>query len=242
MRITIEGGVKTLVLKTGQPGNEIGGFVTSIEGWYGPPAPRESPIESNGHDGDAWPSALTEGPRYLTFECYERCVSSIEAGRILDLVAGLSCERLRVTVEDALGARSIEGFVSDDPTPRLYEDGCVVAYTLVLTCPYPNKKGDDVSYPVTGGQAIVRNGGNVASWPRVEVEGRVTALELSHDGHRVTWTGNADGLSIDMFDMSCSSGSIGEDDAFSIAPGTSPVGVSITGSGTPYLVLADAWR
>lgn len=228
-------------LKTAQPGGTIGGFLENLEGWYGVPAPKESTESVGMVYGDAWPNSLSPGARIVTIEGYRRFRSSIEAAQFKDKINDLAYIQLEIAVTDELGKRICDGFLSDDPTPKTYENGCVVRFALVVTCPYPFKRGEYLSFPVTGGSATVRNSGNSYSFPKLVVSGRVTSVTMTYRWHTVSWRGNQDGLVLDLNeDISTYEGII-EDDVFSVPPGVSDISVSVSG-GTAIVQLAPSWR
>lgn len=236
-------GSEPLILNDTANNQTIGWYLVDsvVEGWYGTPALRETPFERYGMDGDAPPSRKTQGARHVSIYGALEAQSTIESTSAIDSINAIFGKDLRITGEDANGARHIKGYLADDPMPTFLPGEKLVKFSLVFTCPYPIKSGDDVAYPVSNGRALVRNGGNAQAWPKLKVEGTVTSASVSYMGHSVTWRGNADSLCIDLFDLSCTSGEIVTDDAFSVPPGDSSIYVSVSG-GDAQVVLADAWR
>lgn len=92
------------------------------------------------------------------------------------------------------------------------------------------------------------NGGNAPTWPRIRVTGPVKTLKVrlsdtDADG-LVVWQGDGkDGLDLDFRDMVPSRGTVTDDHAFPIPPGTHRLTVE-TGSAEAkaVVVLRPAWR
>lgn len=245
--IVPEGG-DIIVLKADAEPTRIGWYIAEegIHGWFGTPEPREDTLERFAADGDAWPPILsstgitTQGPRTFSIDVIARFDSTIECARGRDRVNALAGRRLTVTGYEALGPRSIECFLSDDPDPAVMPDEQNMMFTLTFTAPYPHKRGQERTYDASGSSVQVLNDGNARAYPRLVLSG-CTAASASFGGHRVAWSGNsASWLDLDLSqDLSEVSG-ITSDDAFSVGPGWSTISVSHTG-GELSVVLADAW-
>lgn len=234
-----------VILTDGSNNQGIGWYLVDsmVEGWFGTPAPRESTKSSVGHDGDGFPSTLTQGPRVVTLYGAADCVSHIEAAAAKDRVNALFGQRLEIKGEDADGDKRCYGYMSDDPQPKYLPTMKIVKFSIVVTCPYPVKLGEEVPFAPNGGVCLVRNPGNAPSYPRIEVEGPVSSLTAKFGGHTFSWSGSASKLSLDMMDASCSSGTVTSDDAFCIPHGEHAIDVSTSPAGASVsVVLASAWR
>ena len=190
-----------------------------------------------------FPSTLTQGPRVVTLYGAADCVSHIEAAAAKDRVNALFGQRLEVKGEDADGTKRCYGYMSDDPQPKYLPTMKIVKFSIVVTCPYPVKLGEEVPFRPSGGTCLVTNPGNAPSYPRIEVQGQVSSVSASFEGHTFSWSGNASGLVLDMFDASCTSGALTSDDAFAVPHGEHAVSIGVTPAGADVsVVLASAWR
>ncbi len=213
-----------------------------VEGWFGTPAPRESAHSAFGHDGDGFPSTLTQGSRVVTLYGALECPSTIDAARAKDRLNALFGQKLEIIGEDADGTKRCWGFLSDDPQPKYLPGQRIVKFSLVITCPYPVKLGNEIEF-ISDGVCHVINNGNAPSYPKIVVSGRVTSLLAYFNGHTFSWSGNASSLSLDLFDASASSGEITEDDAFEKPPGEHDIYISTSPQQAKVSVLlASAWR
>lgn len=244
MRFTIkpEKG-RSVVLADKNCGNEVGWWLTAIDGWLGTPSPREKAREAEGRTGDFWPAKITQGARTVTLEGVACCESSEEAARAVSTVNALAGQRLVVGCESALPYQEVEGFLSDDPACSLYAGECDVSFTLIISCPYPVKRGRGCVFRRIGPGGIrVSNEGNAPSWPRVKATGNLTYMTLKQGSGEVSWSGNAKELCIDFFDMVPSTGTVTVDKAFPIEPGISEVSVSCNAGAAVEFEVAPAWR
>lgn len=242
--ITPESG-DSIILTDTTNNQTIGWYLVDsvVEGWYGTPGPRESVLESNAHDGDQFPPILTQGARIVTIYGALECQSNLEATMMIGRINALFGQKLEVAGEDATGRKRCTGYLSDDPCPTFLPGERIVKFVLVITCPYPVKLSDEVVFTSSNGGCSVTNMGNVQTYPKIRVPGRITSLRASFNGHVVTWTGNTDSLEIDLYDLSCNSGQIVEDDSFAVPPGSHSVSISTT----PYIdgveiAVSSGWR
>jgi hypothetical protein len=216
-----------------------------VSGWFGSPKPREDVASSVGRDGDFWPATLTQGGRVVTLSGIAHCHSTLELARAIDQINGLVGHTLTIEAEDAHGVRIATGYLSDDPDPQIFGHEKDASFDLIITCPDPHRYGrwSAYSFPFEG-TVKVRNNGNVKSYPKIKVtslyQQKVTALTLTCGSQKVTWTGSADELTIDLAEMVPSSGTIGIDNAFALAPGINQVKISTDGYATLY--TRDGWR
>lgn len=245
MRITIASDADRIVLREVAGGDSLGWLLAKggIEGWHGTPKVREGVTDGIGHDGDFWPQSLSQGSRVVTVHGFVLARSTMELARAVDRIDALVGQRLTVTCEDAHGRRSAEGFLSDDPDPRLYPDERTATFDLVVTCPDPRLYGPWVAYPGTG-TAHVANHGTAPSYPRVHAEGStLTTLTLACGAQTVEWKGSATALDLDLSDLAPSTGTLSQDNAFAVPPGGAAVSVSATGTDAAVTILGrDAWR
>lgn len=247
MRFTVQplDGGEPVVLHDSRLAHRVGVWLArdGVDGWFGTPAVREGVASRSMTDGDMAPLTLTQGARTVTLHGVADASSTVECARVLDLVDGLAGRGLAIVGEDAHGPREMRGFMSDDPDPVLRPSERVAEFDLTVTCPDPHKYGPEVAYRAAGGLALVSNPGNCDSWPRIEVDGRVTALALSMGGQTVSWTGDQQGLEMDLATGEASGGTVGVDNAFAIPPGDHAVSVSCTPSGCTVAVLVrPCWR
>ena len=237
---------EALVLRTSRPINKIGYWIAKdgLDGWFGSPDVRESPVTRSMSDGDMFPPRLTQGARIITFEVIACCESAIEAAKAVDNANAFIGKQLTVMGEDASGIRIVQGYLAQDPSPVFMSDGVTVTFTLIVKCPDPYKYSNWVTFTQSGGTVKAINGGNADSYPKVHVDGvggnNVTYMTLTHNGKNVTWSGNAASFDLDFADMVPSSGTVSVDNAFAIEPGEQTVTVSSNGLVTLY--IRSAWR
>ena len=233
-----------IVLKADAEPVRIGWYIgeEGIEGWFGAPDPREDPVRRYGSDGDGWPTTITYGSRTLSFDVIARFESTLACALARDRVNSLAGQRVEICGYDAAGPRSLMGYLSDDPEFELTTDEQGMLFTLTFVCPYPIKKGEEHEYLVETDYVTVCNAGNAPAWPRLVIDGPVESASLTYDDHTVSWSGEAYGLTLDLFDDLSDIDGITEDDAFSIMPGYHTINVATEGECTAYIVMADAWR
>lgn len=230
-------GKEPIILKSLES-DTIGMFIISDDGWTGSPAPRESPIARVQTTGDYFPPRLTQGARTVTFEVLGVFESELEARNKMGHVLSFLGEKVTLRVEDQDTVRSVVGYISDDPRFTLLENGRVLRFSIVLTCPDPLKYEDAQVFKTALGAAEVLNRGNAPTWPVIKVTGNVTDLTVSCGSQQVKWTGNANGLTIDFKTMKASSGTLTLDNAFQIMPGWNLV----KSSRDVTILVASAWR
>jgi len=173
-----------------------------LDGWHNGVAPEYESPSIPGDHGSYAPDTITLASRIVTvrgFYAELRHGSSVSASQFADRLAALVGESILLTVEDAAGPRSAEGFVSAIPVHERRTDGRFL-FTLVITCPDPLKYGPRLDFPVTGPSVVVRNEGTGDVFPRFEVTGEVTVLDVQVPGRRVRWQGNARDLVLDFKD------------------------------------------
>ena len=150
---------------------------------------------------------------------------------------------MTLLVEDASGRRTLTGWIADNPSQTLLTRLDAMTFSLVVYCPDPNRYGETVCFPTSGGICRVWNEGNAPTWPRAVVSGHVTTLRLAMgDVGEVRWQGDSDGLELDFRDMIPSDGTIVKDLAFPIPPGSHPVTVSVDLGATVTMNLRPSWR
>ncbi|MBW3077685.1 phage tail family protein [Bifidobacterium simiiventris] len=213
-----------------------------VTGLFGTPKPRESGVDMPQSDGAYWPSRLTAGGRTIELPCAMTCASSIELAALRDRLNSLMCKPLDILVESSGREWLMRGWLADDPDYTILSREQVAEFTLIVYCPDPLKYGRPVAYSPVDGRIAVDNPGMMPVWPRITVKGRVTSLSLSMSAHTVTWTGNANGLTLDFRDLIPSSGALSADDAFRIPPGRSTVTVSASAGATVSMEVTPAWR
>lgn len=245
MRFVVSSPTDRIVLRDSRSSQTVGWWLLAdgAKGWSGTPSIREGTTEAKGVDGDYWPPSMTQGARTVTLSGAVCARSTMELARALDRIDALAGARLTVACEDAHGRRSAEGFLSDDPDPRVYPDERTATFELVITCPDPRLYGPWVAYPGTG-KARVANHGTAPSFPRVHAEGStLTTLTLACGGQTVEWRGSATSLDLDLSDLAPSAGSLSQDNAFAVPPGGAKVAVSATGTDAAVTLYGrDAWR
>lgn len=212
-----------------------------ITGWFGTPAPRESPLEGTGRNGDVWPAEITQGARRVTFEGGARFDSEIAATSFTSRLNALFGQHLKVACHDASGVKWAIGYLSDDPQPEYLKSQEELLFTLLITCPDPNKYADPISYASSGGICRVINAGDTETWPSVEATG-VTSLSVSYGGHEVRWAGSAASLTIDFRNPVAATGELTSNDAFTIPPGVHEVRVAANSGAKVALLVPSAWR
>ncbi len=233
---------RSICLRDQRNENSIGVHLeeSGVSGWFGTPAPRESPISRLMSDGDYTPESLTQGSRIVTLHGYAAFSTTIECATFVDLVNSFMCQNVTLICDDAHGRRMANGFISDDPTPELFSDELSVRFTLIITCTDPLKYGEPHVFKPSGGWIMAANEGNVGTYPIVHVKGPVTRLMLKLDDKEVNWVGSASELDIDFRDMQPTSGTIALDNAFSIPPGR--CAVAVESDGEVSLTVKSAWR
>lgn len=248
MRFVIRSeGTDPIVLRSDAEPVKIGWYIAEngIHGWFGTPEPREDPVSRFNSDGDAWPPLLssygmtTQGARVFSFDVIAKFDSTIECARGRDRINALAGEFVTVTGFEALGPRSVECYLSDDPDPELTVDEQNMMFTLTFTAPYPHKTGEERQYPANGSTVQVVNHGNCMAYPRLIING-CSAASISYAGQTVSWSGRSSWLSLDLSqDLSWVEG-LTNDDAFAVGPGRHTLNVSHTG-GDLIVELADTW-
>lgn len=250
MRVELTDGEHTLMLHELRPTMRGRLWLTGkgVEGWYGAKAAGEEPVSRPQSDGAYWPSRLTAGTRTVTIHAAAICHSSIDLAQLRDGLDMLACRALTLAVEDEHGRRTSECYISDDLEPTILPGHRAATFDIVLTCPDPLKYGPVQSFQASGSTCVVVNGGNAPTWPRIKVTGPVKTLtvrlsDADADG-LVVWQGDAkDGLDLDFRDMIPSSGTVTDDRAFPIPPGTHRLTVETGTTGAKaVLTLRPAWR
>lgn len=181
-----------------------------LDGWKNGVSPRYDAPEIPGEDGNYAPDVINLSARLLTIRGFYAAhppASSLGAARFEDLLASLVGEWLFVTIEDAAGIRTVEGFVSAIPVNTRVSER-KVKFTLIILCPDPLKYGQTVSFPVTGSSVTVSNAGTGRVFPRLNVTGPVTVVDVQVPGYRVRWVGDTVGLVLDFRDAFPLSGGV----------------------------------
>lgn len=234
----IVSGKEPIILKSLES-DTIGMFIVSDDGWTGSPAPRESPITRVQTTGDYFPPRLTQGARTVTLEALGVFESELEAREKVNHVLSFIGEKITLRVEDPDAVRSVTGYISDDPRFVFLENGRVIQFSIILTCPDPYKYEDAQAFAAANGVIKALNRGNVPTYPVVKVAGAVTSLTVACGSQQVKWEGNANGLTIDFKAMKPSSGILTLDNAFQLMPGWSTINVS---TNTASVLVSSAWR
>lgn len=214
----------------------------SMDGWEDTPGVRESPTPRPQMDGGFMPSRLTVDHRVLTIRCIVVTGSSVEAASIETRVNDLMARTLTVTVEDAGGVGSCEGYLSASPSTLLTGTQRALRFSLIITCPDPLKYGSEIVSHGSAGVLLACNPGRLPVWPTVEARGRMTMLTISYAGRKVVWQGDTNRLSLPFADMTPSTGTIVQDDAFRLPPGTSTVQYAVNDGADVDLTIRPAWR
>ncbi|MCI1635211.1 hypothetical protein [Bifidobacterium sp.] len=243
MRISIVSDDDVIPFANGMYPDYTGFWIVAggIDGLYGSPGIRETPVDIPQMDGQYWPSRLTQGGRTITLKCGALCRTSVETANVLERLSALMTKTLRLRVEDESGVKTLSGFIADDFEPSIWWSRDRVYFTIIFYCPDPLKYGPAVSFVSSGSVVRVENAGRVAVYPSVRVNGSVSAMLLMLGSRTVQWTGNANGLDLDLRDMIPSSGVV-SGQAFKIPPGVSAVPVSWSGNGSLILTVSPAWR
>lgn len=245
MRISITAdGIEPLTLVSGHQTDQGVLYLVKdgLDGWYGTPKPNESATSVPQRDGGYWPSRLTSASRTLTIKYAGVARSTVEAAHLRDRVCALACLPLTVTVHDAAGARSVTGFLADDPEPSMFSTELGFQGSLVISCPDPFKYGRPVVWrQYKAGLIHVANAGNAPSWPLLRSTG-ATSFDITFQGRRVSWKGAAAPLELDFTDMIPSQGTVSHDDAFQIPPGAWDLTVTQAGSPDISMTVSPAWR
>ena len=247
MRVSVGNGRDVLVFRDSRFHHRGEGWVTGLEGWYGPPGLDVELQRVPGSDGSYRPGLLTMGSRTVTVGCAWRCLSDVEAFMLLDRLNGMAGGPLTLTVEDPGGRRHAGCYLADDVEPSMSTDGAAVWFDLVLTCPDPLKYGDPVRFPARNGVATVENRGNHDTLPTVLVE-RDTGLRFlsvtGPDGHEVAWEGDgaATRLELDFNTLNPGVGMVTVDDAFPVTPGVMDIRVSVDAGASVSVIVNPAWR
>lgn len=228
-------------------GEVLGLEKQGIEGWYDSLEPRDvEPQAIPGMDGGYEPENVTLESRIITLRLVHRVngdrSSSIGLHEMRQWCSWIVGRKVDLVVDDPLGPRMVHGFVSAQ-IPVTLVDSRTSKFELIVTCPDPRKYGSRITNTVSQGRVPVENNGDWDTWPSIHVDGHVTTLTVSLDDRKVTWSGDADGLDIDMVNLKPSSGVIGVDDGFSIPPGRHIINVATAGDPTGIQIsYRPAWR
>lgn len=250
MRVELTDGEHILMFHELRPTMQGSLWLTgkSIDGWYGAKGAGEEPVSRPQSDGAYWPSRLTAGTRTVTIHAAAICRSSIHLAQLRDRLNAMACRSLAMAVEDEHGRRTSECYISDDIEPAIVPGRRIATFDIVLTCPDPLKYGPEQSFQAMASACVVVNAGNAPTWPRIQVTGPVKTLKIrlsdtDEDG-LVVWQGDGkDGLDLDFRDMIPSRGTVTDDHAFPIPPGTHRLTVE-TGNvdAKAVVMLRPAWR
>ena len=262
MRISLtppsDSGLGTIEFTDGSPQNlmaaadspiELALNKNSTDGWYSAAEVRESLTDRPQADGAYWPSRMTLKPRVVTIRGHivqHNESSSLELALLNDRLNAMAGRHLTLQVEDALGRRQSDCYLSSQMSWS--SDLGVTDVTLIVTCPDPLKYGPEQSFQAAASTCVVVNGGNAPTWPRVRIDGPVKTLKIrlsdaGADG-LVVWQGDEkDGLDLDFRDMVTSRGTVTDDHAFPIPPGTQRLTVE-TGNidAKAVVLLRPAWK
>lgn len=192
------------------PGTVLGLEQDGLEGWYEPADLRIDDIpDIPGVHGSYWPEEVLLTSRILTIRGFMHVIdgraSSVTVGLGRDRLAGMIGQRVRIAVEDATGAREVEGYLSAPPSIR-HRTERGIRFSLIFTCPDPVKYGATVTERALGTVAT-HNTGTAPVAPFVHVEGRIQRLTITQDvtdawgqvvEHRFEWQGNSEGLHLDL--------------------------------------------
>lgn len=244
MRIQLISENDAIVLTDNRLDNRANAWITlnGIDGLFGTPKPRETGIPIPQQDGSYWPSRLTGESRTVTIKCAMARFSTVAAAQFRDRICAFAYQPVTLLVEDTLGARTLTGWLADDPAPSMLLSLRAFTFTLIIYCPDPLKYGQPVTYTASGGVIRCQNPGTAATWPSVRISGHATSLALSYAGHRVQWRGDTQDLALDFRDMIPSAGTVTYDDAFQIPPGGATVSVAVAGGGAVLMIVRPAWR
>ncbi len=246
MRVTLTDSIGQLVFRELAARDSLGLWLTNLEGWAGHPGPRDSKTDRPQNDG-TYPNALLLSPgRTITMSVAGKCASSVEASNLIDRLAGLFGQSLTLVVEDANGLRWANVRVDDDIAPVLLPSRRTVTCELVLYADDPLKYGRAATYAAEDGKLTVWNSGTAPVLPSVTVTGSPTAFKLSFDGHEVSWKGDGKSPTV-TFDFALgvpTSGTLGNDDVFTLPPGSRNI-VTVTSSPSAAqlsMTVTPAWR
>lgn len=218
-----------------------------LDGWKNGVAPRFEAPEIPGQDGSYIPDEVLLASRVLTirgFYVARKPASSLGVTAFDDLLASLVGEWLVITVHDAAGPRTVEGFVSAIPVnARISEHR--LKFTLVILCPDPLKYGPEIAYPAAGPSVSVENAGTGSVFPRFVVAGPVRYLDVRALGRRVRWVGAATGLTLDFRDGFPLSGGVEVGsmpfaEVFRVPPGRTQIAVDSDGAVT--IGVSPGWK
>lgn len=212
-----------------------------IEGWYSMPAPQQAGEALPLPGGASWPVSLTPSARVVTLHLVAVAESSVALQEVLASIGALCYQPLTLTVIDASGPKSAECYMSDEASVSLQPQETAALVDVILTCPDPLRYGPEQTVSGSGGAFSAYVGGNAPTWPVFTFGGNVTAVTLSSGGSTVSWSGTGP-VTIDMSDVSASTGSISSDDGFAIGPGNSYVSYQATGATSSSMAFRPAWR
>jgi hypothetical protein len=228
-------------------GEILGTLRDGLDGWLNGVAPKYEAPDIPGDHGSYSPDEIYLSSRILTIRgVYRatRAASSVSASAFADRIAALIGEYLTITVEDAAGVRTVEGFVSAIPAHDRRADHTFL-FTLIITCPDPLKYGREVLFPVTGSTVTVDQPGTGRVFPRVLVSGPVTVLDVQVPGYRVRWVGEAPNLDLDFRDAFPLSGGVETgtlvwSQVFRLPPGESTIAVE--SDGDVQIGIRPGWK
>ena len=218
-----------------------------LHGWKNGVEPRYEAPEIPGGDGNYAPDEINLAARLLTIRGFRRVfspASTVGLAAFEDFLASLVGEWLTITVEDAAGPRTVSGFVSAIPVNDRVSEW-TVKFTLIVLCPDPLKYGSPVPFLAPTGTVLVSNAGTGRVFPRLEVTGPVTVVDVQVPGRRVRWVGDANGLLLDFADAFPLSGGVEvgtlvHAGLFRIPPGTTAIAVTTDGDLT--IGVAPGWK
>lgn len=216
-----------------------------IEGWDDSPGVKTEFTTNPAGDGAFMPTMLLLDSRVLTIHGVHH-VRDLQTGSVTqrmfrDQVASLVGRAVTITVTDSTGPRAVTGMVSAQvPITRASQH--TYEFSIIVTCPDPNKYSPPITFTTTDGQIKLENPGNTDTWATIHATGHITWLLAIHNGRRVSWTGDTNALTIDMSTMVPNTGTMSVDDAFRIEPGSSTVQIDATKGATITMTIRPAWR
>ena len=223
-----------------------GGDDGSVDGWYDAPPSKAQSVDAPTVQGSYWPANISlSQERVITVRghhmSFDPEASTVTEGLFIERITALAYQPVMIELVDQLGARHVSGFMSAAPVVRR-RMLTRTDFSLVFTCPDPLKYGLPIRFPVVDGECVAENQGSAASLPVVEVEGNVTAVSVTLNGHTVAWKGSAANLTLDFANLSIVEG-ITINDVSAVPPGVSTIRVVTTPANVPVSVIVrPAWR
>lgn len=244
MRFTLKSGNDAIAFIGGGIGDTQGWTLCSVDGWFGSPDVRESPVGMSMEDGDYFPNTLSQGARVVTLSILYKGSSSVDVETAINRVNAMIGKHLELVAETADGSKTCECYISADPEPNTTTHAQAVSMDIILTCPDPRKYGIRASYDYKPVLTIANNG-NVDMYPIVNIQGtneNITEFRYTCKGKSLKWTGDARAITLDLKNMTASSGIFTEPVLVPIPAGSAMVEMSANTAVSGTVSVQPAWR